>query len=199
MDNNASTNETPGTPVESQPVETSIPQASNRRKIKWPFVIGGVIVIVLGVTTAAFLVNRSRSASGNDNIETQEAQLSEYKNPNGFAFEYPKTMQLVPTEEGIRLNGETELTFMVKAMEEPLEVTVNEIADNFGIDKTTHNFSSQTINSRIGFVLLYEGKEYHYFPLYGNYYLEIVMDELDQTGMAVLDTLKFTPPQATLN
>ena len=88
---------------------------------------------------------------------------------------------------------------MVKPMEKPLEVTVNEIADNFGINEDASDFSTQTINSRTGFVLNYQDKEYLYFPLFGEYYLEVVLEEGNQIASEVLNTLEFTPPQATLN
>lgn len=198
MENNASTNV--GTEVVSQEdsQETSFPDVHPNRKIKWPFVAGGILVILLGVLTAGLLVNRSRSAANTQNSEVQN-ELVEYKNPNGFALEYPRSLQLVPTEEGIRLTGETEVAFMVKPMEKPLEVTVNEIADNFGINEDASDFSTQTINSRTGFVLNYQDKEYLYFPLFGEYYLEVVLEEGNQIASEVLNTLEFTPPQATLN
>lgn len=195
MDISASANPSVQGPT---PVDPTRLKASKSKKVLWPFFVGGVIVILLGVVSAYLLVNRIRSQSASEDTESIESELSEYRNPNGFAFDYPKTLQLVPTEDGVRLAGETEINFLVKPMEEPLEQTVTEVADNFGIDKTTHHFSNQTVNSRTGFLLLYEGKEYHYFPLFGNYYLEIVMDELNQTGMGVIDTLEFTPPQAQL-
>jgi len=169
--------------------EISLDQQVPGRKI---FLIAGLTLAVLTLLAGVYLIiNRRGATSATGESETQETA---YNNPSGFEFKYPGGVGLAEEGPEVSLSGSTEMAFLVKPIEGSLQQVVDEIATNFKLNKSEPQYSQQTVNSRMGFLLLYEGKEYRYFPLYGDNYLEIVTNKDDQVGKNVLSTLKFTAP-----
>jgi len=174
-------------------VETPEPVEAPRPRRQFLAVILAVALALVVIVIYFSFIKKDSTNNGN----AQDNQKTEYKNLNGFKINYPKDYTLTETSEGAKLTGESEIDFMVKPASEPLSSTVEEIAENFGINKDSSDYSTQSVNSRMGYLLSYQGKQYHYFPLFGNYYLEIVANNADQAS-EVLSGLEFIPPQASL-
>lgn len=187
MEGNASTVYGDAQNPPSSPEISLEPDGFSRKRL---FLIAGLALAVVTLLIGAYLIISRRGAT----TATTEEQEANYINPGGFEFTYPEGVGVVEEGSEVNLSGSTQMAFLVKPIEEPLQATVDEIATNFKLEKSAPQYSQQTVNSRVGFLLLYEGKEYHYFPLYGDKYLEIVMNEDDQVGKEVLSTLKFVAP-----
>lgn len=166
-------------------------------KRRWPVVVFTVLLAILVVVLYFSLTKKSNSQNIDDPQDQSENANNEYKNLNGFKIEYPKSYTLTETDSGAKLTGENEIEFVVKPTETPLSEVVNNSAELLGITEESEGFSTQTINSRTGFVLTYNDKKYYYYPLFGNYYLEIVANNTDKAS-EILSRLEFTPPQASL-
>jgi hypothetical protein len=194
MEYNASTNNASGSVAESGP---QIPSEETQRKRVFPLrtivlIVSSLLIMVVIVAGVYFFVNRTNS------VEEATASVHEYQNPNGFKISYSDSSGVSETTEGVTVSGATDLSFVVNTSKEPLADTVAEIAENFGGNQEA--LETYTINERVGFMMDYQNNRYYYFPLVGDYYLEIVDRKPDsEANKKVLDTLVFTPPQARLN
>lgn len=181
---------------EPQPAQTE--EMETKRPRRQLVLVALAVILALFVVFVYFSVVRKSGFSNGSKPETgQEAQKKEYKNLNGFKIQYPSNFALTETESGAKLTGESDIEFLVKPIEEPLAATVGKRAQEFGIKDDSPEFSTESVNSRIGYLLSREGKQYHFFPLFGNYYLEIVVVDATKAS-EVMSSLEFTPPQASL-
>jgi hypothetical protein len=191
-------------PSASGEVFNSDPQPEQPEEVETKRPRRQLIVVVLAVMLALFVVvvyfsfvRKAGSTNGNNSETSQEAQKTEYKNLNGFQIQYPSNFALTETVSGAKLTGESDIEFLVKPTEEPLAATVSKKAQELGIKEDSSEFSTESVNSRTGYLLSLEGKQYHFFPLFGSYYLEIVVGDA-QKASEVMSSLEFTPPQASL-
>jgi hypothetical protein len=180
-------------PQPEQPVEME----TKRPKRQLLAVALAVILALLVVVVYFSFVRKAGSINGNNSKTAQESQKTEYKNLNGFKIQYPSNFALTETENGAKLTGESDIEFLVKPIDEPLASTVSKKAKELGIKEDSPEFATESVNSRTGYLLSQGGKQYHLFPLFGSYYLEIVVGDA-QKASEVMSSLEFTPPQASL-
>jgi hypothetical protein len=147
-----------------------------------------VVVVLLAIGTGYLLFIKNIQSTfmpgGEANVEWVD-----YQNPNGFKVSYPKNLELSEKPEGVDLAGDGGLSFVVGRMEgKPL------LAKLGGVEESPRTF---TVDARTGYLVTKEGVDYYYFPLFGDYYLEVI-DRGGEEALSgeIISKLKFEPPTA---
>lgn len=177
---------------------TSFPEVNRKKAIRWPYIILGILIIGAGVVFSFFLYNRIQNNSNVTAEKQEQEEYAQYKSPDGFSITYPSRVQFTETDRGVILNGDGEVVFVIGNLDgQSLAQVVESIARNFGVDENG-DLDTVTIDSRMGFMFEYNSAAYYYFPITSENYLEIV-DNVGERGDGIISSLKFNPPEATLN
>ncbi len=155
-------------------------------KSKQPLIFGIVSLVLIVALVAALVVTRNRPETTEADATSGEAVWTEYKNPNGFSFKYPNNLNFTSETGELVLPGDKKAAFTVKQSVGPLSAT----ATQTGLVQSFY-----TVDSRTGFKLE-DGPVTHYlFPLTGNNYLEVKIDESSELVEEIVTGIKFVAPE----